>query len=164
MEEFYSIYRDSAQKVYRFLLRLSGDADLAEELTAETFYQAFLHIDKFRGECAVDTWLSQIAKNAYYKEINRRRRHLPECEANNLSTPDEYMRLEDRQTALAIHKLLHALPEPYREVFSLRVFGELQFDEIAAVFGKSVSWAKMTFYRAKAKLVEEMEAQDGKDG
>ena len=164
MEDFYGLYRDSAQKVYRFLLRLGGDADLAEELTAETFYQAFLHIDRFKGECAIDTWLCQIAKNAYFREIKRRKRHLPEWEVKDLATPDDYQCLEDRQTALAIHKILHTLPEPYREVFSLRVFGELQFDEIAAVFGKSVSWAKMTFYRAKAKLIEEMEAQDGKNG
>lgn len=164
MKEFYEVYRDSAQKVYRFLLRLTGSADLAEELTAETFYQAYLHIDKFRGECAMDTWLCQIAKNAFYKEQGRRKRHVEEMQAQALVSPDVYERLEDRQTALTIHKLLHQLPEPYREVFSLRVFGELQFSEIAAVFGKSESWAKMTFYRAKARLIEEMEAQDGKHG
>ena len=164
MKEFYEVYRDSAEKVYRFLLRLTGSADIAEELTAETFYQAYLHIDKFRGECAMDTWLCQIAKNAWYKELERRKRHLPEQEIQDLAAPDLYARLEDRQTALTIHKLLHGLPEPYREVFSLRVFGELQFSEIAAVFGKSESWAKMTFYRGKAKLIEEMEGQDGKHG
>lgn len=164
MKDFCSLYKDSAQKVYRFLLRLGGDADLAEELTAETFYQAYLHIDKFRGDCAIDTWLCQIAKHAYYKEMDRRKRHLPDSEAKFLVSADEYVVLEDRQMALILHKLLHGLPEPYREVFSLRVFGELRFDEIAAIFGKSVSWAKMTYYRAKAKLVEEMEAQDGKNG
>ena len=164
MDSFQKVYRGSARKVYRFLLRLGGDADLAEELTAETFYQAFLHIDAFRGECSVDIWLCQIAKNAYYREMKRRQRQLPECEAERLFTADDYNGLEDRQIALKLHKLLHRMEEPYREVFSLRVFGELQFDEIAAVFGKSVSWAKMTFYRAKAKLISEMEAQDGKNG
>ena len=135
MKEFYDVYRDSAQKVYRFLLRLTGSADLAEELTAETFYQACLHIDKFRGECAMDTWLCQIAKNAYYKELERRKRFVPELDEGQLASPDVYESLEDRQMALTIHKLLHALPEPYREVFSLRVFGELQFGVIAAIFG-----------------------------
>lgn len=159
MKEFYDVYRDSAQKVYRFLLRLTGSADLAEELTAETFYQAYLHIDRFRGECAMDTWLCQIAKNAYYKELDRRKRQAG-TEEIELAAPDVYEKLEDRATALAIHKRLHQLPEPYREVFSLRVFGELQFGEIAHIFGKSESWAKMTFYRAKAKLVEEMEGQE----
>ena len=65
----------------------------------------------------------------------------------------------DREQALRIHQLLHTFPEPYREVFSLRVLGELSFQEIAAVCGRSESWAKVTFYRAKSKLIEEMERE-----
>lgn len=59
-----------------------------------------------------------------------------------------------------IHKHLHALNEPYREVFMLRVFGELSFKEIAAICEKTESWAKVTFYRAKNKLIEAMEVKN----
>ncbi len=173
MNSFKEIYEASAQKVYRFLLRLTGNIDLAEELTSETFYQAFLNIGKFRGECSIDTWLCQIAKNCYYKELKRNKKlDLEEMEQvlekQQLENGMEFLietgfqSVEDRQTALALHKILHNLEEPYREVFSLRVFGELQFKEIAAIFNKSESWAKMTYYRAKAKLVEKMEEQNGK--
>ncbi len=173
MNSFKEIYEASAQKVYRFLLRLTGNIDLAEELTSETFYQAFLHIGKFRGECSIDTWLCQIAKNCYYKELKRNKKlDLEEMEQvlekQQLENGMEFLietgfqSVEDRQTALALHKILHTLEEPYREVFSLRVFGELQFKEIAAIFNKSNSWAKMTYYRAKAKLIEKMEEQNGK--
>lgn len=162
MESFDDIYRDSVQKVYHFLLRLTEDETLAEELTSETFYQAFLHIAHFRGECSIDTWLCQIAKNAYYKELRRRKRIQPENAAEESKLEDGFQNIEDRQSALSLHKILHTLPEPYREVFSLKVFGELQFKEIAAIFGKSESWAKMTYYRAKSKIVEKMEVQDGK--
>lgn len=110
MEQFDEIYQRSARQVYRFLLRLTGSEDLAEELTAD----------------------------------------LPAGE-------EELQRLEERQTALEIHRLLHRMEEPYREVFELRVFGELQFREIAAIFGKSESWAKMTYYRGRAKLARQME-------
>lgn len=158
MKEFSDIYEASSEKVYRFLLGLSCDAELAEELTEETFYQAFLHIDRFEGRCELDTWLCQIAKNAYFKESKRRRRYTSEQDRGDFQNP--YERLEDRQQAMQIHRLLHTMSEPYREVFSLHVFGELTFREIAEVFEKSESWAKMTFYRAKAKLIDELEVQE----
>ena len=160
MDSFHEIYEASAQKVYRFLVRLTGNAELAEELTSETFYQAFLHIGQFRKECSMDTWLCQIAKNCYYKEVKRNKRLQNEESCTDIGTTDAFLRVEDRQMALSIHKILHKLPEPYREVFSLRIFGELQFDEIASIFGKSQSWAKMTFYRAKAMIIEKMEEQN----
>ncbi len=167
MNSFHEIYQESVQKVYKFLLSLAGNADLAEELTSETFYQAFLHIGKFRGECSIDTWLCQIAKNCYYKELRRRKKwglgeEIEKAwsqDIEEMSVEAGFQNIEDRETALSLHKILHELPEPYREVFSLRVFGELQFKEIAVVFGKSESWAKMTYYRAKAKLVEKMEVR-----
>ena len=65
--------------------------------------------------------------------------------------------VSNKEQVLQIHKHLHLLKEPYREVFMLRVFGELSFKEIADVCGKSESWAKVTFYRSKNKLIEEME-------
>ena len=156
--DFEQIYKQSVLKVYYFLLRLSGDENLAEELTEETFYQAFLHIDRFKGECEIDTWLCQIAKNAFYKEEKRKRRHLyldqfPEKEMESDSSSDLLKQLERKEQSFLLHKHLHNLTEPYKEVFTLKVFGELKFKEIASIFGKSESWAKMTYYRAKEKLV-----------
>ena len=155
MDQFHDIYERCAEKVYRFLLGLTQSADQAEELTAETVTARLsLHIDRFRGDCAIETWLCQIAKNAFYKEQKRRKRFYPE--PGHLAERDEpdgaLQQLEDRQTVLELHRHLHALPEPYREVFELRVFGELQFQEIAAIFEKSESWAKMTYYRARGRL------------
>ena len=74
MEDFSIIYRQSVQKVYHFLLGLTRNPELAEELTEETFYQAYLHLDSFREKCAVDTWLCAIAKNLYFKERKRHSR------------------------------------------------------------------------------------------
>lgn len=163
MKEFSEIYRASVQKVYRFLFSMTQDAVLAEELTQETFYQAYLHIDQFEGRCEIDTWLCQIAKNTYYREAKRRGRVVSQEHAENHSGSDDFQKIENREQALMLHRFLHMMKEPYKEVFSLRVFGELTFKEIANVFGKSESWAKMTFYRAKARLVQQMEVQNGKD-
>lgn len=158
MDEFERICRIYTPTVYRFLLSLCGDEDLSNELTSETFYQAYLHIGSFRGDCKVETWLCQIAKNAFYKESTRRKRHVSLDTTNDTKTTDDvFDALSDKEQALKIHKYLHNLKEPYREVFTLRVLGELSFREIADICGKTESWAKVTFYRAKNKLIEAME-------
>lgn len=161
MEEFEALFHRYVPVVHRFLLALCQNEELAEELTTETFYRAYLHIGQFRGDCRIETWLCQIAKHALYKEQLHRKRNAP---AERVETAEEADRLLeavcDRQQALALHKKLHGLPEPYREVFQLRIFGELRFAEIAAIFDKTESWAKVTFYRAKEKLVKAME-EDG---
>lgn len=126
MDEFERLFRDYTPVVYRFLLSLCGDAGLAEELTDETFYQAYLHIGRFRGECKAE---------------------------------DPFAAIHDKSQALEIHIHLHSLSEPYREVFMLKVFGELTFREIADICGRTESWAKVTFYRAKNKLIESMEGR-----
>lgn len=158
MDEFERLFRDYTPVVYRFLLSLCGDAGLAEELTDETFYQAYLHIGRFRGECKIETWLCRIAKNALYKEQKRSKRTATGTEPDETAAAeDPFAAIHDKSQALEIHRHLHSLSEPYREVFMLRVFGELTFREIADICGRTESWAKVTFYRAKNKLIESME-------
>lgn len=158
MDDFDRLCREQEGLVYRYLLSLCRDGALAEELTAETFYRAYLHIGSFRGECRVETWLCGIARSAFFREQKRRKRLCPQEEASALPARDDLLeRFHDREQALAIHRALHRLKEPGREVFTLRVLGELSFQEIAAVFSRTESWAKMTFYRAKAQLIQELE-------
>ena len=158
MDEFESIFKEFTPVVFRFLLSLCVDESLAEELTSETFYQAYLHIGQFRGDCKIETWLCQIAKNALYKERKRQGRLAQgNCPENLEAQSSLFDSVANKEQVLQIHKHLHLLKEPYREVFMLRVFGELSFKEIADVCGKSESWAKVTFYRAKNKLIEDME-------
>lgn len=74
MAVFKEIYQEYGKRVYRFLLVLTGSAQDAEELLQETFYQAFLHVDKFEGRCSMYTWLCQIGKNAWLQECRRKKR------------------------------------------------------------------------------------------
>lgn len=158
MQEFEAIFKDFSPMVFRFLLSHCGDESLAEELTAETFYQAYLHIGRFRGDCKIETWLCQIAKNALYKERKRRGRIAGQDRLEGVEADvNLFEAIASKEQAMQIHKHLHLLKEPYREVFSLRVFGDLSFREIADICGKSESWAKVTFYRAKNKLIEDLE-------
>ena len=159
MQTFDGIFKEFSPMVFRFLLSLCGEESLAEELTSETFYQAYLHIGQYRGECKLETWLCQIAKNALYKEQKRQKRMTHQHPPSETAECALLEAMGNKEQALQIHKHLHLLKEPYKEVFMLRIFGELSFKEIADICGKSESWAKVTFYRAKNKLIEEMEGK-----
>ena len=161
MGGFSAFYEQYAPRVSRFLLALTRYGHLAEELTQETFFQAFLHINRFEGRCDVYTWLCQIAKNAYYRELRRRRRYMPPAFEPVCSAPDPLDTICEHDQAARLRRHLAHLPEPYREVFTLRVFGELKFEELGKLFGKSAGWARVTCYRAKEQLLARLEEEDG---
>ncbi|WP_367186312.1 RNA polymerase sigma factor [Oscillibacter sp.] len=145
------IYRQHAQTVYKFLLSQCRDADLAEELTQETFYQAVRSIARFDGTCKLSVWLCQIAKHLWYQHLRRRQHEAPAPEEEGASVSAEETLLS-REGHLALLRQVHDLPEPYREAVYLRVFGNLTFREIGAVLGRTETWARVTFYRGKERL------------
>ena len=157
MEELYQLY---FKDVYLYMLALSKEEVVAEDITQETFFKAMKSIGAFKGECDIRVWLCQIAKNTYYTYCKKQKRFVPaeEVEEEIQERPVSIeRRFEDKEQALNIHKVLHTLEEPYKEVFQLRVFGELSFRDIGEIFGKTESWSRVTFYRAKNKLVKKME-------
>lgn len=155
MEPFEDVYDRYFRDVLQFAYSMCGDTYLAEEIAQETFFKALRQINRFRGECSVKSWLFQIARNDYLSRCRKDKRlttleNIPEP----VQTGSVEERLMDRESAMELHRRLHRLPEPYREVFSLRVFGELSFADIGELFDKSDSWARVTFYRARCKLKE----------
>ena len=156
MSELAEIYRIYFDDVYRYLLALSHDAQLAEELTSETFCRAMRALPGFRGACDIRVWLCQIAKNLYYSQLRREKRLAPleDCRIAEESHEEE---LEDHSEAARIQELLHALREPYKEVFMWRVYGEKSFRDIGALFGKTENWACVTYHRAKRMIREGLE-------
>ena len=157
MEELYQLY---FKDVYLYVLALSKEEVVAEDITQETFFKAMKSIGAFKGECDIRVWLCQIAKNTYYTYCKKQKRFVPaeEVEEEIQERPVSIeRRFDDKEQALNIHKVLHTLEEPYKEVFQLRVFGELSFRDIGEIFGKTESWSRVTFYRAKNKLVKKME-------
>lgn len=158
MTEFEGIYREYFRDVELYLLALCKDKSLAEELTAQVFYQALRSLKKFRGDCDISTWLCAMAKNAYISYLRKQRSTIS---LESVSIPDTNQNVEewvaDQEQARIIHRILLTLPEPYKEVFSLRVFGQQSFLAIGEVFGKTQNWACVTYHRAKAKIKEAME-------
>lgn len=160
--EFEEVYRKYVRDVYRFSLSLTQDRALAEEITQDTFFRALKSLDRFDGSKDIRAWLFTIARNAWYSYCRAHKRtlsqeDLPQDLADSVRIEE---RIEDEESAFAIHQFLHAMEEPYKEVFSLRVFGELPYEKIGRLFGKSANWARVTFYRAKVQIIEHMEAMN----
>ncbi len=149
------IYRKNATMIYKYLCGLTQDTRLAEELTQETFFQAVKGIERFRGDCKVSVWLCQIAKNLWYKELEKRSRHKTvELDDTIPSAENVESQCLNRMEQIEVFRLMHNLDDMTREVMYLRLTGDLQFSEIADIMGKTENWARVTYYRGKQKLMK----------
>ena len=161
MDKVEELYNDYFHDVYLYTRSLSADEQLAEDITQETFFKAMKSLKSFRGDCDIRVWLCQIAKNLLYTHSKKARRFTGEDVPETVPDPGPSIeeRIADGQQSMEIHRVLHTLGEPYKEVFTLRVFGELSFRQIGEIFGKTESWARVSFHRAKLKIIEELEVQ-----
>jgi len=158
MEEFEEVYRRHFAWVFSYARRLTGSDHLAEELTEETFFKALKAIGRYEGD-DLRAWLCTIARNTWRSHYRKYARlapmeALPDPED---TAPSPAALLETHDEALRLHEILHNLNEPYKEIFSLRVFGELSHTQIGRLFGKTETWARVTYHRAKQKIYEKME-------
>ena len=149
--DFNELYTAHADDVYLYVLSMCRNPHIADDVTSETFIKAIKAVNGFRGDCSVRAWLCQIAKNTFYN-LQKRSKYVIEMHDGIPAHDDFEMKLFDRAQAFEIHKALRVLAEPYKEVFSLRIFAELSFAEIGELFNKSESWARVTFHRAKSKI------------
>lgn len=149
-------YREYAVMVYKFLLSLCYEEELAEELTQETFYQAVRSVERYDGSCKVSTWLCQIAKHLWYREMERRKRKGTSeltADMESLEKPvEEQLTLKEEK--MELFRKVHVLDEISKEIVLLRVTGAFSFKEIAELFGKNENWARVTYYRAKQKILK----------
>lgn len=153
-----NLYKKYFKDVYLYIKSLSGDVHIAEDITSETFLKAIKNINSFKGDCDIRVWLCQIAKNTYFSYLRKNKRFVfTDIEKEKEDNINIEQRLCTKEDSLKIHQILHNLKEPYKEVFTLRVFAELSFKEIGEIFGKSENWACVTYHRARRKIQEEME-------
>ncbi len=157
MTEFEKLFNKNREFIFKFLLKMTSDVSLSEELTGETFFRAYMNYSSLRDKNQASVWLCSIAKNAYYAWRRKQNKTVSLDELDDVTDGDSleeaYVRKELSDKAL---QCLGELEEPYKEVFMLSVFGDVSFKEISTIFGKSESWARVTFYRAKQKLLERM--------
>ena len=156
MREMGELYQKYARQIFQYLMGLCGDRDKAEELTQETFYRAMKTLKNYDGSCKVNVWLCQVAKHIWYQELEKQSKrqavpleeHLPSPEAS----PEEACLL--REEKMRLFRELRQLEEPAREVMYLRLTGEFSFREIGELLGREENWARVTFYRAKQKIMK----------
>lgn len=155
MADFEALYAQYFTDVYKYALSLCRSESEAEELTQETFFKALQSIDGFKGECRVYVWLCQIAKNTWFSLAKRQKHLVPEKDAPEQPASSELERdFLTGETSFELQNALHGLEEPYKEVLMLRIFGELPFARIGQLFGKTESWARVTYHRGRLKLRE----------
>ena len=152
MTAFEEIYKEHFGGVYKYVYALCRNESVAEEVTQETFYKAMENLDSFRGETRLFVWLCQIAKNTYFNYGKKQKRHVSDDVLQEVGSSDLEEAFFERETAGKVLQLLHELSEPYKEVFTLRVYGQLPFSQIGQLFGKSDSWARLIYYRAKREI------------
>lgn len=163
MEPFEKIYRDNAGRVHSFLFALCGDALLSEELTQETFFQAFSAFHRFRGQSELFTWLAAIAKHTYYKYLRRNNRGFDTmnidlmtdafCRTSDCNPEDTVIR---RVVCDSVKRLIRKLPEKYRDVVILRIYAEMSFTQVGEALGINENSAKVIYFRAKKMLTEDL--------
>ena len=161
MGDFEKIYQEHGKTVYSFLLSLSHNEHLSEELTQETMFRAIMNFNSFRGECKLSVWLCQIAKNLYYEWYNKNKKKvsLEEAFIPYETEKDLSLALSDKETAWQILQWVHILEEPYKEVFMLHALGDVSLKDISRLFKKSDSWARVIYYRAKNRIIARLKEE-----
>ena len=157
MTDFEKLFNENREFIFKYLMKMTRDITLSDELTQETFFRAYINYASLKNKEKASVWLCQIAKNTYFAWYNEQKKKEPlenlELVSDDQNIEETFVQKELSQKAL--HRL-HELEEPYKEVFMLSVFGGFSLKDISTIFGKSESWARVTFYRAKQKLLERM--------
>ena len=151
MKDLEQFYEENYPRLYAYCVTLTRNRADAEDLAAETMYRAIRHADKFRGDCPVGVWLCSIARNFFLTQEKKRKRPSPLPDP-----PEDLFAGDEKEDVKEIILHMNALEEPYRGVFLLRTIGKAEYGEIAKIYEKSESWARVAYHRARLKIIEKM--------
>lgn len=153
---FAAAYEQSRDAVYGYLVYMTRDVPLAEDLSQEVFLRMFLHLDKFREEASVRTWALRIARNVFLSYAKKKQPILleeqewePEPDLNQNQPEEEVLRKEEAER---VRNCLMCLGEQERTVLLLRDFEELSYEEVARIMNLTTEVVKSRIYRARQKF------------
>lgn len=166
-EEYEAICKKYYKRIYLFIFKLCGSKELTEDLTQETFYQAFISLHRYKGSSDMFTYIASIAKHLYFKHL-KKNKHLDEY--SDLDDISEYITddgalnpeyiYEQQTERKKVRELVEVLPEKYRDIILYRVYAEMTFAQAAEAMNITDNSAKVLFHRAKKKLSEELKNED----
>ena len=149
MQNIEEMYEKYSKIIYKYIFCLTKNHELSEEILQDTFLVAVKNIDKFEEKSKLTTWLCAIAKNIYYKRLNKDKK------ITNISIEDinselsEESFIEDlvceKESKLELIKHIQKFDNDTKNVMYLRIYAELSYEEIAEVMGKSRKLGKSYF-------------------
>ena len=158
-EAFRLIFERYSRPVISFVYDLVGDRDLAEELTQETFVRAFRGLGTLRQGTKLSTWLFGIARNVARESLRARvraNRHVDLDDKSVLDLSDHnpvpVKQLLSKELNELIQFALAALDDDKRLVFTLKVFQQCSYEEIADITGFSIPKLKTDLHRARSEM------------
>ena len=152
---FEEIYKENYKVVYCYLVSLCKDNSLAEDILQQSFYKAFVHLNKFDGKTKISTWLCTIARNELYNYY-KKNKIINSDLLDNIKDDQKGIleRIIDKEKVNFILEIINDLDEIYQRIFILRYYYDLSYKEIAKLCNKSESFVRVAFYRTKLKIRE----------
>lgn len=151
MEDINKLYDMYAKDIYKFIISISLNHEVAEDVMQSTFLSAIKSIHTFKGYSSVKTWLFGIAKNEYYTYLRKNPNNLKLEDINEI----HYIQ-ENNELYISIMKKIQELKEPQKQIVILRIINDMSFKEIGTVVGKSENYCRVNFFREKQKLWEDI--------
>ena len=157
--EFRAIFDRYAAPMLAFLHDMVGDREMAEDLTQETFVRAHAGLCGLRDPARLSSWLYGIAKNVAREALRARLRHPPPVSLESLgdlelaaADPEPEFELMRQEFHASVREALATLDEERRAVFSLRVFHDRSYAEIAEITGFTLPKLKSELHRARGEM------------
>lgn len=156
MQDMELIYKEYSMVVYKYIFCLTQSDEISKEIVQETFLEAVRSINKFKGDCKISTWLCQIAKYIWYKNLKKKNKEISLEEINNNALIENSIEdiVCDNEEKITLLKEIQKLDSETRNVMYLRILGNLEYNEIADIINKTPNWARVTFFRGKEKIKE----------
>ena len=159
IEKIYSLYFTD---IYKFLLSMTKNIEIAQDITSITFLKVINNPDKFNEVNDLKAYLFTVAKNSYFDYYNQNKMTITTDDINkfDLSIPSFEKDIIKSEEIDHITWAIEKLNEPYKSITKLRL-NDMSFKEIGVIYGKTDNWACVSFYRAKEKLRKILENNYG---
>ena len=154
------------ERLRRFVIKILGDADEAENIVQETFAEAYRQIDRFRGDSKVSTWLFSIARHLAFGHLRKAKRHsylehetiefLSAAQGDDASSDETMASVEAKERRRILHDALDELPDHYRRVVQIRDLQERSTAEAAEELGLTEVNVRVRLHRARKQLKDHL--------